>query len=287
MTATTPLPGPTERLKVGIFSLTGCAGDQLAILNDTDVLLGLASRVDICSFIMASSHEASCQEVGMLDLAIVEGSVCSEAEVERLKKWREHSKKLMALGTCAVWGGLPAMNAQAVPLAQLKQEVYGDETVFPDAREAKPLSAFVQVDYAVTGCPIEIEEFAEVISALLNGVEPRRPDQSVCSECRMAENRCLVQHQNRVCCGPITVAGCKARCVSYGQACYGCRGPVEDPAYDATVQLFSEHGLDKEQVIQQIRRYTAPAWVENRLTSHYQDPRHMGLGQKPVEESKS
>ncbi|MEG3639759.1 hypothetical protein [Magnetococcus sp. PR-3] len=269
----------SERLKVGIFSFTGCAGDQLAILNDTDVLLALAGRVDICSFIMASSQ--TCGEDEPLDLAIVEGSICSEKEVEALKKLRARSKKLMALGTCAVWGGLPAMNARTIPIHELKQEVYGDSTVFPDAREAEPLSHFVEVDYAVTGCPIEMDEFTHVMAAILNGVQPFRQDASVCSECRIAENQCLVQAKQQVCCGPITLAGCKARCIHFGQPCYGCRGPVEDPAYGATTQLFSEHGLDKGAVIEQIRRFTAPAWVENRLIPHFQDPQHMGLGQKP------
>ncbi|ABK43402.1 NADH ubiquinone oxidoreductase, 20 kDa subunit [Magnetococcus marinus MC-1] len=274
-----PLPGPTKKLRVGIYSFTGCAGDQLAILNDTTVLLGLAQRAEICSFIMASSQESD--QEGRLDLAIVEGSICSEQERTALEKLRQRSDALMALGTCAVWGGLPAMNAKTIPIHTMKEQVYGDSTVFPGAREAEPLSRFVKVDYAVTGCPIEIDEFAQVVTAILNGVRPVQTDASVCSECRIAENRCLVQAERRVCCGPITLAGCKARCIQYGQPCYGCRGPVEDPAYVATARLFSDHGLNKGAVIEQIRRFTAPAWVENRLIPHYQDPQHMGLGQQP------
>ena len=123
--------------RVGVFSLTGCAGDQLVILNNEDILLELAGRVEIVSFAMAHSVEDS----GELDLALVEGSVCSRTDREVLLSVRARSRYLMAIGTCAVWGGIPAMVSD-IPLSELKETVYGDAGALPEAREANPLSVF-------------------------------------------------------------------------------------------------------------------------------------------------
>ncbi len=260
--------------RLGIFGLTGCAGDQLVILNLERELLLLTQKVEIVSFGMASS---CCDDESPLDLALVEGSVCSRRDIDALRSVRKRAKAVMAIGTCAVWGGLPAM-VNKIPIEVLKQEVYGDPEVFPDATEAQPLSTFVDVDFALTGCPIEKHEFIDAVGAILAGTAPHCTDFSVCSECRMAENVCLVQNRGIVCCGPITAGGCKARCIGYGQPCYGCRGPVDDPAYDATAQLFIGHGLSKEAVIESIRRYSAPAWVKRTLAPGFAaDPQRRGL----------
>ncbi|MEO5366943.1 MAG: hypothetical protein H7831_11450 [Magnetococcus sp. WYHC-3] len=258
--------------RLGIYGLTGCAGDQLAILNAEEALLEVVSGIDLVSFAMASSSERD----DPVDIALVEGSVCSVADVQRLREVRGRARILVALGTCAVWGGIPAMVSH-LPLEQLKLEVYGRVDVLPDAREAMPLSHFVDVDYAIPGCPVELGEVLETLRVLLAGGRPRRMDYSVCSECRMAEQVCLVQSRGVVCCGPITMGGCKARCVAFRQPCHGCRGPVDDPAWEATARVFSERGMTKAQVIESIKRYSAPAWVARHLAPRFrEDPLRQG-----------
>ena len=158
-----------KKPKVGIFGLTGCAGDQLALLNAEPELIALAGRVEVRVFDMAISRQGEWQ--GMLDLALVEGSVCSERDRRELAMVRERSHKLMAIGSCAVWGGLPAMTAN-LPIEQLKQRVYGDSEAFPETMGAEPLSSFVPVDFSIPGCPIEIDELLEALAAILAGGEP-------------------------------------------------------------------------------------------------------------------
>ena len=93
---------------VGIFGLTGCAGDQLVILNCEDRVLDLVSLIDIRDFLMASSHnDAACP----LDIALVEGAVLSKKDAESLEAIRKRANLVVALGTCAVWGGVAAMAA--------------------------------------------------------------------------------------------------------------------------------------------------------------------------------
>ena len=265
--------------RVGIFSLTGCAGDQLAILNAEPQLLALADRVEIAVFDMAVSRTGPW--TGELDLALVEGSVCTERDRRELAEIRKRSKALMALGTCAVWGGLPAMTRE-IPMQALQQRVYGDERAFPDALGAEPLSTYADVDFSISGCPIEVGELMEALGAILAGGQPRRIDYPVCSECRMREQICLVQAHREVCCGPVTVGGCGAQCIAYGRPCDGCRGPVDDPHYEATAQMFSRHGLSKADVVDALRRFSAPAWVARHLAPGFaDDPERRGL-KRPV-----
>lgn len=108
---------------VGIFGLTGCAGDQLVILNCEDRLLDIVALIDIRDFLMASSeNDAGCP----LDIALVEGAVLSQRDADKLRAIRQRSKILVALGTCAVWGGVAAMD-RGTDRARLLAEVYGGE----------------------------------------------------------------------------------------------------------------------------------------------------------------
>ncbi len=263
----------THKPRVGIFGLTSCAGDQLMILNCEDELVALAGRIELLSFGMASSAAFE----GRLDLAIIEGSVCTQRDLDTLLEIRSRANRVMTIGTCAVWGGIPAMRNE-LSVETLQKIVYGDQTLDEvNLNKAHPVSDFVPVDFAVPGCPIEKEEFLRTIVAILQRTTPERHDYSVCSECRIAENLCLVRTRGIVCCGPITAGGCKARCPSLGIPCYGCRGPVDDPHYDATAELFNEHGLSKGDVIQQIQRYSAPAWVNQHLREEWaKDPERKG-----------
>src|SRR5574341_2181159 len=107
---------------VGIFGLTGCAGDQLVILNCEDELLDLVTALDIRDFLMASSAR---DRDSRLDLALVEGAVLSQRDEGTLRRIRARSGLLAAVGTCAVWGGVAAMDG-AQDRAALLREVYGD-----------------------------------------------------------------------------------------------------------------------------------------------------------------
>ena len=84
--------------RLGIFSLTGCAGDQLQILNMEDELLDLVSRFVIVDFQEGSSYKES----GEVDLAFVEGTVSTEHYLIKLKEIRERSKVIIAFGNCAI-----------------------------------------------------------------------------------------------------------------------------------------------------------------------------------------
>jgi sulfhydrogenase subunit delta len=236
---------------VGIFGLTGCAGDQLVILNCEDRLLDLVALIDIRDFLMASSeNNTECP----LDVALVEGAVLTARDAETLRAVRQRSKILVALGTCAVWGGVAAMD-RGTDRGRLLDEVYGERGWEYDSFPAQALHEIVKVDLNITGCPIEKDHFLGAIASLLNGDVPLYPEFPVCTECRMRENNCLLIERGEVCCGPITVAGCNARCPDLRVPCVGCRGPIRDANSAAVQNMFAEKGFDKQTIAARLRTF--------------------------------
>ena len=236
---------------VGIFGLTGCAGDQLVILNCEDQLLDVVGALDIRDFLMASSaNDTQCE----LDLAFVEGAVLSKRDEETLRRIRERSRTLVALGTCAVWGGVAAMGG-ANGRAALLHEIYGPLGAGYDTQAPRALHEVVKVDMNVSGCPIEKEQILSAVAHVLNGNPPLFPEYPVCAECRMREHNCLLIERGSVCCGPLTVAGCNARCPELGIACVGCRGPAGDTNVESAMVMFAEKGIGPEQVAMKLRTF--------------------------------
>ena len=236
---------------VGIFGLTGCAGDQLVILNCEDRLLDIVALIDVRDFLMASSeNDTACP----LDVALVEGAVVSNRDAERLQAIRQRSKTLVALGTCAVWGGVAAMDRGA-DRRKLLEEVYGETGLSYDSVPAQALHEVVKVDLNITGCPIEKDHFLAAIANLLNGDAPVYPEYPVCTECRMLENNCLLIERGELCCGPLTAAGCQARCPALRIPCVGCRGPVADANPSSFLAAFEEKGIGREAIAARLRTF--------------------------------
>ncbi|MFX0067648.1 MAG: hydrogenase [Promethearchaeota archaeon] len=239
-----------EKPKIGIYSLTGCGGEALMILNMEDALLDLLSKFDIKSFQEGSSYEEDVE----LDIAFVEGSVSTETHLEKLKKIREKSKLLVALGDCAIGGCVQAMRNQQMSIAEKMKKVYGVEETYYDALEPKGLSAHVNVDLEIPGCPIEKEETFRAITSLLHGDVPEQIDYPVCVECKRKEYPCVLVEKNMPCLGPIIVAGCDARCPGLGLDCIGCRGPIKDETNAAAeLDILLEKGYDKEDISNRLR----------------------------------
>lgn len=244
------MPRPT----VGIFGLTGCAGDQLAILNCEDELLRLVELLDIRDFLMASS--ANDRET-RLDIALVEGAVLSAHDEERLRAIRARADVLVALGTCAMHGGVPVMDRDH-DRGALFRVVYGDGAPGYDALPARALHEVVPVDLGIPGCPIEKGELLEAIACLLHGDPPLLPDYPVCAECRMRETPCVLERPEGFCLGPVTVAGCDARCPALGVGCVGCRGPLPHANHTSLMALYEERGMEPSLVRRRLGTF-APA----------------------------
>jgi sulfhydrogenase subunit delta len=238
-----------EKPRVAFFDFTGCEGDQLQVINLEDRLLDLVEVVDIVSFREATSEHSDDYEI-----AFVEGGVATAHDERRLTRIRKNADTVIALGSCAAFGGINALRNDQ-DFETVKERVYGEDadriTSYPVAR---PIDDVIDVDYEIPGCPIDREEFVQAVTALVNGAEPSIPNYPVCLECKFEENACAFE-RGETCLGPITRGGCGATCVSQGTRCWGCRGMVEDPDEDAYTAVLEEHGLTTEEILDEYQLY--------------------------------
>jgi len=230
------------KAKVGIFSLTCCDGCQVALLDLEDDLLEIIGAVDIVAFPLAKGDNRE----GPYDIAFIEGAVCRKEEIEKIKKIRDQSKLVVALGTCATHGCLPAVK-NFNNRKDVEKAVYDDASPY-NSIDVSGIDKYIDVDYKLRGCPINNKEFLMVLKDLLQN--KRRltvPETPVCYECRLKGNECLLEKGQR-CLGPITYGGCDSVCTSQGIPCYGCRGPTEDANISAIMDLLKDKNFTDEDI---------------------------------------
>ena len=238
-----------KKLKIGIYGFTGCAGDQLAILHWENELIDILGAAKVKSFLMAKSDNDETE----LDIAFVEGSISTKEQIKRIKEIRERSKILVAIGNCACFGGIQAMNYGDGNYEKRFKMIYGDAKFEHDTPvESKPLSDYVKVDYVTPGCPISKEYFIPIFTKLINGLIPDVYPMPVCMECKWKENECLLL-KGIPCMGPITSSGCGAICPSHNIPCIGCWGLIDDANLKAQLEILKEHGFSTEEIISRMR----------------------------------
>ena len=237
-----------SKARISFHDFTCCEGCQLQVLNCEDELLGILGAVDIVQFREAiDNREWEC------DIAFIEGSFSRESDRPRLEKIRANAKLVVALGACATTGGLNVLkNYRGVEKAM--KTVYGDKASQYETCPVQPIDQIIKVDAKIHGCPINKNEFLEVVKSVLAGRTPQIPDYPVCVECKLKENVCLY-HKGQYCMGVVSRAGCDAWCPSFGGRCYACRGLISDPNSKAAKDVLSEFGLTVEQVMAEFQLF--------------------------------
>ena len=211
---------PSTKPRIAVYKFSSCDGCQLKILNLEDELLDLAAAVDIAYFLEATRSV----QPGPYDLGIVEGSVTTPDEAERIQQIRRDCKTLITIGTCATAGGLQALRNFA-NVKEYANQVYAHPEYLETLATSTPISAHVKVDLELWGCPINKYQLVEVIGALLQKRRPALPQFPVCLDCKRRGNTCILV-LGVPCLGPITQSGCGAICPAYNRGCYGCFGPL-------------------------------------------------------------
>jgi sulfhydrogenase subunit delta len=231
---------------VGVYALTSCYGCQLMIAT-VDKILDIADAVDFGSFHMISSASRH----GKVDIAFVEGSVSTEKDLIELQQIREDSTVLIAIGACAVNGGIQSWSEGKMDYATMYNCVYGEEKVSYEGLQAKPIDHYVKVDHYLPGCPPDAREIIYFLSTFLFGTWPERKERPVCHECRLAGNPCLIIEKGQPCLGAVTASGCGALCINFKVPCIGCRGPVPNntASYDSLAKHFKGLGMSKRDVL--------------------------------------
>jgi sulfhydrogenase subunit delta len=219
-----PAASTPNRPKLAVWKFASCDGCQLSVLSLEDQLLALAGRVDIAYFLEASRGTVA----GPYDVSLVEGSITTAHDAERIRRVRRASRFLVTIGACATAGGIQALrNFQNV--TEFLQAVYAKPEYIETLATSTPISAHVKVDFELQGCPINKAQLLEVLSAYLRGRAPGIRSHSVCVECKRRGTVCVMVAHGTPCLGPVTHAGCGAVCPAYQRGCYGCYGPMESP----------------------------------------------------------
>jgi coenzyme F420-reducing hydrogenase gamma subunit len=229
--------------RLGVFKFSSCDGCQLSILDAEQELLPLLEKVELAEFLEASSGSSG----PPYDVALVEGSISTQEEVERIVGIRKDSKMLVAIGACATAGGLQALRNWS-KLELFESAVYPEPRVARALEKALPVSDFVAVDFELRGCPVSKEQLLQFFATVLRGTKPRFPTNAVCFECKRGGNACLVVAGGTPCLGPVTAAGCGAICPSHGRGCYGCFGPSDDVNLDSYASWLVAHGVERSTV---------------------------------------
>lgn len=226
---------------VAFFDFTSCEGCQLTVIDTLQTNPELLNVIQIVEF-----REAMSDKSDFYDVAFVEGSCTRASDEERLRDIRARSGAVVALGACAHLGGINAIRNRQ-NLHDVRQYVYGSKADLFETYEPRAIDAVIEVDGVIPGCPIDGYEFRRVVTTLLQGRIPEPPDYPVCIECKLDEIVCMYQ-RGQVCLGPVTRAGCKAICPTYGVGCDGCRGLIPNPKIDELREVMAEHGLSKTEI---------------------------------------
>ncbi|MFP3867847.1 MAG: hypothetical protein ACLFUU_06760 [Desulfobacteraceae bacterium] len=241
-----------RRPKLAVWKFASCDGCQLSLLDCEDELLAIIEKIQIAYFMEASRAVVR----GPYDLSLVEGSITTSHDADRIQKIRRASKYLVAIGACATAGGIQALRnftdvKEYIPL------VYARPEYIHTLAQSTPIADHVAVDFELRGCPINKFQLLELISAFLQGRRPNIHPHSVCLECKMRGNICVMVAQGIPCLGPVTHAGCGALCPSYQRGCYGCYGPKETPNPASLSVWLRRWGVSQDDLLRLYRTFNA------------------------------
>jgi NAD-reducing hydrogenase small subunit len=180
MTATTTT-APPARLRIATTSLAGCFGCHMSLLDIDEALVDLMDRIEL-----DRSPLTDIKHVGAgVDVGLIEGGVCNVENVEVLREFRARCRVLVAVGACAMYGGIPSLR-NGIPVADLVAEAYlrdglhqpqvpRDPELPPLLKSVLPLHEVVRIDVTLPGCPPPAAAFRELIVATLEGRAPVLP----------------------------------------------------------------------------------------------------------------
>jgi coenzyme F420-reducing hydrogenase gamma subunit len=253
--------------KLAVWKFSSCDGCQLSLLDCEDELLAVADAVEIANFPEASSAITR----GPYDVSLVEGSITTPHEAEKIHKVRRQSKVLVTIGACATAGGIQALRNFG-EVEEFARIVYPNPGFLRSLSKSTPISDHVFVDFELRGCPVNKHHLVEVLSAFLNRRKPNLPDYSTCIECKRQGNVCISVAGGVPCLGPVTQAGCGALCPSYDRGCYGCFGPREESNTSALATWLGEaQDLAPDELVRLFRGFNGYAEPFRRESERHEE----------------
>lgn len=293
-------------VKVAEEWLNICGGCEVTILDIGEPLLDLLSKIEFVHMPVLMDHKYFGQtgektelEIPEADVGIISGGIRNEKEKHVAEEMRKKCKTLISLGSCACFGGIPAL-ANQYPLIDLYDKIFRQskttdsadtpaEDIPPLTDRVYALDEVVKVDVYIPGCPTSPELIANALTSLLEGKPFEIPERSVCDDCptkrekkaitsikrplesilppgqKLEDSRCFME-LGYLCLGPVTKSGCGGsektpRCVKAFMPCRGCFGPIRAGANPMVEMMgaLSSIGLDPKLIID--RRSTFQRYI--------------------------
>jgi coenzyme F420-reducing hydrogenase gamma subunit len=248
-----------SRPTLAVWKFTSCDGCQLSLLDAEDELLAIADRVQIAHFLEASSATVA----GPYDVSLVEGSITTAEEAERIKEVRAASRTLVTIGACATAGGIQALRNYA-DIEDYVAAVYASPEYISTLATSTPIADHVDVDFELRGCPINKHQLLELVTAMLQRRRPNIATHSVCVECKSRGIPCVMVSHGIPCLGPVTQAGCGALCPAYNRGCFGCFGPAESPNLASLAAWWRNLGVDEQGLQRALATFNVEAFRRER-----------------------
>jgi coenzyme F420-reducing hydrogenase gamma subunit len=242
------------KLKLAVWKFSSCDGCQLSLLDCEDELLAVAEAFHIAYFLEATRAQAR----GPYDISLVEGSIATPHDIERIRNVRKQSKTLVTIGACATAGGIQALR-NFKDHFEVANAVYARPEFLDSLATSTAIKDHVPVDFELRGCPIDKRQLLAVLGAYLNGRPPQIPAHSVCVECKQNGAVCVMVARGTPCMGPVTHAGCGALCPRFARGCYGCFGPKESPNTASLSHEFAKAGAGPRELAGMYRSFNACA----------------------------
>jgi coenzyme F420-reducing hydrogenase gamma subunit len=240
--------------KLAVVKFASCDGCQLSLLDAEDELLAVADAVDIAYFLEARTQTSP----GPYDVGLVEGSITTAHDAERIREFRRECRFLVTIGACATSGGIQALRNWA-DVNEFIGHVYAHPEYIKTLATSTPVAEHVTVDFELRGCPINKHQLVELVAALVRRRKPRVPSYSVCVECKRRGTVCVAVARGIACLGPVTQAGCGAICPSYCRECFGCYGPKERSNPASLSQHYKAVGTPSPQLVRLLRNFNGYA----------------------------
>jgi coenzyme F420-reducing hydrogenase gamma subunit len=247
---------------LAVFKFASCDGCQLSLLDAEDELLAVAGAVDIAYFLEARTQQVE----GPYDVGLVEGSITTAHDAERIQEVRRQCRFLVTIGACATAGGIQALRNWA-NVSDFIDRVYAHPEYIKTLSTSSPIADHVKVDFELRGCPINKHQLVDLVASLVHGRKPRVPSYAVCVDCKRRNVVCVAVAQGIACLGPVTQAGCGIICPAYNRDCYGCFGPKESANANSLAQHYAAGGTPHPNLVRLLRNFNANA-PEFRLASN-------------------
>lgn len=254
------------RPTLAVFKFASCDGCQLQVI---DVLGRARPMLGDLADILAVEHFLEARSrigAGPYDVGLVEGSISTPDDIERIEQIRRQCRCLVTIGACATAGGIQALRNWG-RIDDFLGAVYATPAYVSSLDRSTPIADHVKVDFELRGCPIDPGQLAGVISAFIVGRKPQVPGYPVCVECKERGTVCVAVAKGIPCLGPVTQAGCGAICPAHDRECFGCYGPDrQEPNLVSLTGFYERRGANRESLGRLVQSFNA--WAPEFREAH-------------------